>query len=123
MPIIENDPWRQQYFHDVACPDDGVIMTDDAFAHILRSLLLNVIREIDRHAGKPCDDARHASKVELIRGIGRAMIMRIAEQGGIREHDCRIALSAKGPVVRPGNADHPSRRRHTFRGEGRMTTE
>ncbi len=35
MPIIENDPWRQQYFHGVTCPDDVVIPTDDALAYTL----------------------------------------------------------------------------------------
>ena len=29
MPIVENDPWRMQYFAGVACPDDVVIPTDD----------------------------------------------------------------------------------------------
>ena len=29
MPIVERDPWRLQYFLDVACPDDVVIPTDD----------------------------------------------------------------------------------------------
>jgi hypothetical protein len=29
MPIVENDPWRMQYFEGVTCPDDVVIPTDD----------------------------------------------------------------------------------------------
>lgn len=29
MPIVENDPWRMQYFEDVACPEDVVIPTED----------------------------------------------------------------------------------------------
>lgn len=29
MPIIEKDPWRQQYFHGVTCPEDVVIPTDE----------------------------------------------------------------------------------------------
>jgi hypothetical protein len=29
MPIVENDPWRAQYFEGVPCPDDVVIPTDD----------------------------------------------------------------------------------------------
>ena len=29
MPIVENDPWREQYFVGVDCPDDVVIPTDD----------------------------------------------------------------------------------------------
>lgn len=32
MPIIEKDPWREQYFADVPCPDDVVIPTDDELA-------------------------------------------------------------------------------------------
>jgi hypothetical protein len=35
MPIIEHDPWREQYFEGVACPDDVVIPTDDADAYDL----------------------------------------------------------------------------------------
>ncbi len=35
MPIIERDPWRQQYFDGIACPDDVVIPTDDADAYEL----------------------------------------------------------------------------------------
>jgi hypothetical protein len=35
MPIIENDPWREQYFEGIACPDDVVIPTDDADAYDL----------------------------------------------------------------------------------------
>ena len=29
MPIVENDPWRMQYFEGIACPDEIVIPTDD----------------------------------------------------------------------------------------------
>lgn len=29
MPILERDPWRLQFFADVACPDDVLIPTDD----------------------------------------------------------------------------------------------
>lgn len=35
MPIIERDPWRQQYFTGIACPDDVVIPTDDEHAYAL----------------------------------------------------------------------------------------
>ena len=35
MPIVEKDPWRQQYFEHVACPDDVVIPTDDELAYRL----------------------------------------------------------------------------------------
>lgn len=35
MPIIENDPWRAQYFQHVPCPDDVVIPTDDGDAYRL----------------------------------------------------------------------------------------
>lgn len=35
MPIIEHDPWREQYFEGVVCPDDVVIPTDDADAYDL----------------------------------------------------------------------------------------
>jgi hypothetical protein len=33
MPIIERDPWREQYFEDVDCPDDVLIPTDDEHAY------------------------------------------------------------------------------------------
>ena len=35
MPIIERDPWREQYFEGVECPDDVVIPTDDEHAYAL----------------------------------------------------------------------------------------
>jgi hypothetical protein len=35
VPIIEKDPWRQQYFDGVACPDDVVVPTDDEHAWAL----------------------------------------------------------------------------------------
>src|SRR5207248_11320284 len=30
MPICEADPWRMQYFENVACPADVLISTEDA---------------------------------------------------------------------------------------------
>jgi len=33
LPIIERDPWRKQYFENVACPDDVFIPTDDEHAY------------------------------------------------------------------------------------------
>jgi len=33
MPIIERDPWRDQYFENVPCPDDVLIPTDDEHAY------------------------------------------------------------------------------------------
>jgi len=35
MPIIENDPWRKQYFEGVACPENVLVPTDDPLAHRL----------------------------------------------------------------------------------------
>lgn len=35
MPIVENDPWRKQYFDSVVCPDNVMIPTDDALAYTL----------------------------------------------------------------------------------------
>ncbi|MDH3229257.1 MAG: hypothetical protein OEN55_05660 [Alphaproteobacteria bacterium] len=35
MPIIENDPWREQYFEGIACPGDVAIPTDDGDAYDL----------------------------------------------------------------------------------------
>jgi hypothetical protein len=35
VPIVEEDPWRAQYFAGVACPDDVVIPTDDPHAYAL----------------------------------------------------------------------------------------
>jgi hypothetical protein len=35
LPIIENDPWRTQYFEGVTCPEDVVIPTDDPLAYRL----------------------------------------------------------------------------------------
>ena len=35
MPIVEKDPWREQYFDRVTCPDDLLIPTDDELAYKL----------------------------------------------------------------------------------------
>ncbi len=35
MPIIEKDPWRQQYFEHIFCPDEVIIPTDDVIAYQL----------------------------------------------------------------------------------------
>ncbi|MBI3981448.1 MAG: hypothetical protein HY337_00950 [Gemmatimonadetes bacterium] len=35
MPIIECDPWREQYFRDVPCPPDVIVPTDDMEAYRL----------------------------------------------------------------------------------------
>jgi hypothetical protein len=35
LPIVENDPWRAQYFVGVECPQDVVIPTDDPEAYRL----------------------------------------------------------------------------------------
>jgi len=35
MPIIEKDPWREQYFQGVACPDQVIIPTDDGVSYRL----------------------------------------------------------------------------------------
>ena len=35
MPIVEKDPWREQYFVGVTCPEDIVIPTDDEEAYRL----------------------------------------------------------------------------------------
>jgi len=35
LPIVENDPWREQYFTGIRCPDDVVVPTDDPEAYRL----------------------------------------------------------------------------------------
>ncbi|MGH7857453.1 MAG: hypothetical protein ACREQY_08990, partial [Candidatus Binatia bacterium] len=35
MPIVENDPWRMQYFEGVPCPGEVVIPTDDPDCYAL----------------------------------------------------------------------------------------
>ncbi len=35
MPIVENDPWRMQYFEGVACPPEIVVPTEDADSYRL----------------------------------------------------------------------------------------
>ena len=37
MPILENDPWRMQYFESIHCPDSIVVPTEDADAVALFS--------------------------------------------------------------------------------------
>jgi len=33
MPIVEKDPWREQYFTAICCPDNVIIPTDDELAY------------------------------------------------------------------------------------------
>jgi len=35
MPIVERDPWRMQYFEEVACPEEVFIPTEDSDAYRL----------------------------------------------------------------------------------------
>ncbi len=35
MPIVERDPWRQQYFEGVSCPEEVFVPTEDADAYEL----------------------------------------------------------------------------------------
>ena len=35
MPILERDPWRDQYFTGVACPEAVTVPTDDGDAYEL----------------------------------------------------------------------------------------
>ncbi len=35
MPIVEKDPWRDQYFEGIECPDNVVVPTDDECAYLL----------------------------------------------------------------------------------------
>jgi hypothetical protein len=35
MPIVESDPWRNQYFTGVSCPDNVIVPTDDELAYQL----------------------------------------------------------------------------------------
>jgi len=35
MPIVERDPWRMQYFENVACPEEVIIPTGDEHAYEL----------------------------------------------------------------------------------------
>ncbi len=35
MPIVENDPWRKQYFEETACPEDVFIPTEDGDSYML----------------------------------------------------------------------------------------
>jgi hypothetical protein len=35
MPIVERDPWRAQYFEQVACPEDVFVPTEDGDSYLL----------------------------------------------------------------------------------------
>lgn len=35
MPIVEKDPWRDQYFEGISCPEHVVVPTDDERAYLL----------------------------------------------------------------------------------------
>jgi hypothetical protein len=80
MPIVENDPWRAQYFVDVACPDDLVIPTDDPDAYrlypahrwIYNKLLICETQELEHgpHGIPPSRFPVFSKPIYNLRGMG-----------------------------------------------------
>src|SRR5574340_1207692 len=67
-----------------------------------RSAILS--REVTEDSCQAEGDAREALVVELLGGVARAMIVRVAVEGGVGHHDRREAVLAERPVVGPRHA-------------------
>src|SRR2546429_4471828 len=61
--------------------------------------------------------AREALVVELLRRVARQMVMRIAVERGVGDHDRRKPMVAERPVIRPGDPRDERRRGDALRGE------
>ena len=59
--------------------------------------LLDDQLEPERHAGK-------RDEVEVSRHVGRLVIVRIPEDGSIRDHDCPVVELPESPMVGPADA-------------------
>ncbi len=80
MPIVEADPWREQYFTAVSCPDDVVIPTDDELAYqrypqhrwIYNKLLICETQELDNapHDIMPRQFPVFSKPIYNMRGMG-----------------------------------------------------
>lgn len=96
MPIVEHEPWRQQYFEGVPCPDDVFVPTDDGDAYlwfpdhrwVYNKLLIAETQGIP-HAphGIPPDGFPVFSKpIYNMRGMGTGSgVIRSAEQWQVRQ--------------------------------------
>src|ERR1051325_6415510 len=79
--------------------------------------------ELLQHAGEAKRYFGHAPVVELLRRVGRAMVVRIAVVGGVRDHQRGVAVPAERPVVRARDAGHEGGRGERLRGEAGMLAE
>src|SRR5687767_6802695 len=86
----------------------------------LTSMSPTFMGKLLQHRGEAEGDARHARIVQLLRRVARQVVVRIAEKGGVGDHDRRKAVVAERPVVRPCHAGDERRRRHALRGERRV---
>ncbi|HZF26654.1 MAG TPA: hypothetical protein VEZ88_10370, partial [Steroidobacteraceae bacterium] len=80
MPIIECDPWREQYFARVPCPDDVIVPTDDveswrcfpAQRWVFNKLLICETQRIEHgpHGVEPVHYPVFSKPIYNLRGMG-----------------------------------------------------
>ncbi len=80
MPIIECDPWREQYFARVPCPDDVLVPTDDmeswrcfpAQRWVFNKLLICATQGIEHgpHGIEPLHYPVFSKPIYNLRGMG-----------------------------------------------------
>jgi hypothetical protein len=96
MPIIEQDPWRMQYFEGVPCPDEVVIPTDDMLAFqlypehnwIYNKLLICKTQGLEHgpHGIIPSEFPVFSKPIYNLKGMGKgSKIIRSPEE---LEYDC-----------------------------------
>src|SRR5256885_7665869 len=105
MPIIENDPWREQYFERVRCPKGVVIPTDDGDAYdlfpqerwVYNKLLIAESQNLRcaPHGLVPPQFPVFSKPIYNMRGMGAgSCIIRSLEQWHIRAVDDRQTETA-----------------------------
>src|SRR5688572_21939387 len=83
----------------------------------------SLIRKVLRHASQSCHDARGSAVVDLVGRVGRLVVVRVAERGGVRDHERRPAFLPEGPVVGPADALDRAGEGGALRGELRVLAE
>src|SRR5688500_14070310 len=75
----------------------------------------SLIGKLLQHGGEAERDARHALVVEFLGCIARQMVVGVSVEGGVGDHDGRIAVLTKRPVIGPGDAGNEGGRCDAFR--------
>src|SRR5438067_46293 len=81
------------------------------------------IGELLDRASEAQRDARHAQVVELLGRVAWQMVMRVAVERGVGDHDGRVVVLAERPVVRPCDAWNRRGGGDAFRWKARRLAE